>query len=116
MPRKPIGEISFAQVYPMYLAKIERKDRTEAELIDVIGWLTGYDAAGLRRQVERDANFERFFADAPAYNPMAGAITGVICGYRVEEIEDPLTRKVRQLDKIVDELAKGKPLAKIKRK
>lgn len=115
MPRKTIGEISFAKVYPMYVQKVERKGRTRAELDEVIHWLTGYDRSGLDAQIAKDADFAGFFADAPQLNPKRGEIKGLICGYRVEEIANPLEQKARQLDKIVDELAKGKTLEKIKR-
>lgn len=115
MPRKPIGAISFAQVYPLYVQKVERKGRTRGELDEVIHWLTGYDREGLDAQSARDADFATFFAEAPRLNPKRGDITGLICGHRVEKIADPLEQQVRQLDKIVDELAKGKALEKIKR-
>jgi hypothetical protein len=115
MPRKAIGAISFAKVYPMYVQKVERKGRTKAELDEVIDWLTGYDRAGLDTQIAKDADFATFFAEAPRLNPARGQITGLICGHRVEDIADPLEQQVRQLDKIVDELAKGKALEKIMR-
>ena len=103
-----------ASVYPLYLAKVERKGRTKAELDEVIGWLTGYDAAALYSRLESGATFEDFFADA-RLNENASLITGSICGVRVETIEDPLMQKIRYLDKLVDELAKGKPMEKILR-
>ena len=106
---------SFASIYPLYLAKVERKGRTQAELDEVIGWLTGYDTAGLQRVIARGVTMEGFFAEAPAFSPYAALITGVICGYRVEEIEDPLMQRIRYLDKLVDELAKGKKLESILR-
>jgi hypothetical protein len=106
---------SFASIYPLYLAKVERKGRTQAELDEVIGWLTGYDSAGLRDVIDREVTMEGFFAQAPAFTPYAGLITGVICGYRVEQIEDPLMQRIRYLDKLVDELARGKKLASILR-
>ena len=115
MPRMNIRAIKFAKVYPMYVQKVERKGRTKAELDEVIGWLTGYDDAGLADQIARETDFETFFADAPRLNPNRSQITGLICGYRVEEIEDPFEQKMRQLDKVVDELAKGKKMEKIKR-
>lgn len=115
MARKTIGEYEFGKVYPMYVQKVERKGRTEAELNEVIAWLTGYDDAGIAAQIANGNTFEAFFAGAPDLNPAADQIKGVICGYRVEEIEDPLTQKVRWLDKIIDELAKGKAMEKIKR-
>ena len=105
----------FASVYPAYVNKVERKGRTRDELDRVICWLTGYDAAGLARQIESRANIEQFFAQAPAMHPNRALITGVVCGVRVEEVEDPLMRQVRQLDKLVDELAKGKAMEKILR-
>jgi hypothetical protein len=115
MARKTIGAISVAKVYPMYVQKAERKGRSRVEVDDLIQWLTGYDAAGLAAQLERDIDFATFFAEAPAWNPASAQITGLICGYRVEEIEDETERKVRQLDKIIDELARGKALDRIKR-
>lgn len=107
--------MSFASVYPLYVEKVERKNRTQAELDDVISWLTGYDAEGLRKTIADEIDLETFFADAPAMNPNASLITGVICGYRVENIEDPLMQKIRYLDKLVDELARGKKMASILR-
>ena len=115
MPRMNIRAIKFAKVYPMYVQKIERKGRTKAELDEVIGWLTGYDDAGLADQIARETDFETFFAEAPKLNPNRTLIKGVICGYRVEEIENPIEQKVRWMDKVVDELAKGKKMEKIKR-
>lgn len=103
-----------ASVYPLYLAKVERKGRTKAELDEVIGWLTGYDEAGLAGQLRSGATFEDFFAHA-RLNENAPLITGSICGVRVETIDDPLMQKIRYLDKLVDELAKGKPMEKILR-
>ncbi len=110
-----IFAMPFAKVYPAYLNKVERKGRTREELDQVIRWLTGYDARGFARQLEKAVSLERFFAEAPKYHPDASLITGVVCGVRVEEVEDPLMRKVRQLDKLVDELAKGKSMEKILR-
>lgn len=115
MPRKAIGEIIFAKVYPMYVQKVKRKGRTQAELDEAIRWLTGYDDAEIAGQIARETDFATFFAEAPALNPNAVKITGLICGYRVEEIEDPLTRQVRWLDKLVDEIAKGKAMSKVLR-
>ena len=106
---------SFASIYPLYLAKVERKGRTQAELDEVIGWLTGYDTAGLQRGIARGVTMEGFFAEAPAFSPYAALITGVICGYRVEEIEDPFMREIRHLDKLVDEVSKGKAMEKVLR-
>ena len=107
-----IAKMSFASVYPHYVTKIEKKGRTIAELHQVIEWLTGYDEKMLKAIIEEKANFESFFQNA-TINPNAGLITGLICGYRVEEIENPLTQQVRYLDKLVDELAKGKKMEKI---
>jgi hypothetical protein len=115
MAKRSVGRIKFSSVYPLYVQKAERKGRTRQEVDQVICWLTGYDADGLRRQVEADVDFETFFAEAPAMHPKRALIKGVVCGVRVEAIEDPLMREVRYLDKLVDELAKGKPMAKILR-
>lgn len=115
MARMNLHTIKFSKVYPMYVQKVERKGRTKAELDEVIGWLTGYDGSGLDDQLARETDFATFFAEAPRLNPNRDRITGVICGYRVEDIEDPFEQKLRQLDKIVDELAKGKAMEKIKR-
>ena len=105
----------FATVYPLYVAKAVRKGRTQDEVDRVICWLTGYDQAGLIRQIERKVDFETFFSQAPAMHPNSALITGVVCGVRVEEVEHPLMQKIRQLDKLVDELAKGRPMEKILR-
>ena len=105
----------FASVYPAYLKKAERKGRTKEEVDQVICWLTGYDRAGLLKQLERKADFKAFFREAPAMHPNSALITGVVCGIRLEDVEDPLMKKIRQLDKLVDELAKGKALDKILR-
>lgn len=109
-----IANMTFASVYPHYVAKVEKKGRTVEELHQVISWLTGFNEKDLRRLIKQDATFEEFFAEATV-NPNASLITGAICGYRVEEIETPLTRQVRYLDKLVDELAKGRKLEKILR-
>jgi hypothetical protein len=106
---------SFASVYPHYLQKVERKGRSKAELDQVITWLTGYDEAGLANVLADEVTFEAFFADAPAWNPDASLITGLICGVRVEQIEDPLMQKIRYLDKLVDEVARGKQMDSILR-
>lgn len=111
MARHRIFGTSFASIYPHYVTKVERKGRTRAELDQVIAWLTGYDDAGLQTVIETEVDVETFFAQAPAFNPAASLITGVICGYRVEDIEDPLMQKIRYLDK----LAKGKAMAKVLR-
>jgi len=110
-----VFRMAFAGVYPHYVAKAEKKGRTKQELHAVITWLTGYDERTLQQQIEKKADFQTFFAQAPRINPNVSKITGVICGYRVEEIEDPLMRQIRYLDKLVDELAKGKALDKILR-
>jgi hypothetical protein len=109
-----IAKMIFASVYPMYLAKVEKKGRTKAELHQVIEWLTGFDNKKLQDLIKENVTFETFFQQA-SLNPNAVLITGVICGYRVEEIEDPLTQQVRYLDKLVDELAKGRKMEKILR-
>jgi hypothetical protein len=110
-----IFKTAFAAVYPLYVQKAERKGRTHDEVDEVICWLTGYDRAGLEQQIERKTDFETFFAEAPAMNPNSSLITGVVCGVRVEEVADPLMKRIRQLDKLVDELAKGRALEKILR-
>jgi len=110
-----IFKVSFASVYPHYIAKAEKKGRTKAEVDEIIRWLTGYSQKQLDAQIERKADFENFFADAPALNPARSEIKGLICGIRVEEIEDPLMRELRYLDKLIDELAKGKAMEKILR-
>jgi hypothetical protein len=111
-----IFKMSFASVYPHYLAKAEKKGRTREELHAIIQWLTGYDEQTLKQQIAQKVDFEAFFAQAPQLNPNVSQITGMICGYRIEEIEDPLMRKIRYLDKLVDELAKGRAMDKILRK
>jgi len=116
MDKARIYNMSFAGVYPMYIQKVEKKGRTKAEVDTLIFWLTGYDEHTLQQQIDRKTTFETFFAEAPRMNPNASKITGVICGYRVEEIEDKLVQQVRYLDKLVDELAKGKVMEKILRK
>ena len=115
MQNTRVFKMPFASVYPHYVAKVEKKGRTKEELHEVIEWLTGYDEKALQQVIEKKTDFETFFAKA-TINPNAGKITGVICGYRVEEIEDPLMQQIRWLDKLVDELAKGKALEKILRK
>lgn len=111
-----VYKMSFVSVYPLYLKKIETKGRTKEEMDEIIYWLTGYDEKSLKTQMEKKVDFETFFAEAPAMNPNAAKITGVICGDRVEEIKDPVIQKVRWLDKLIDELAKGKAMDKILRK
>lgn len=109
-----IAQLTFASVYPMYVAKLERKGRSKKELHQVIQWLTGFDDKKLRELIKSNVTFETFFRQA-SLNPNAHLITGIICGYRVEEIKDPLTRKVRYLDKLIDELAKGRTMQKVLR-
>lgn len=116
MDNSRVYKMIFASVYPMYIQKAEKKGRTKEEVDTLICWLTGYNKKTLQAQIDKKSNFETFFADAPALNPNASKITGVICGYRIEEIEDKLMKKVRYLDKIIDELAKGKAMEKIMRK
>jgi hypothetical protein len=106
---------SFASVYPHYVAKAERKGRTKAEVDEIVRWLTGFDQAALEEQIARKTDFETFFAEAPRPNPARAEIKGVVCGVRVEEVADPLMREIRYLDKLIDELAKGKAMAKILR-
>ncbi len=108
--------MTFASVYPHYIAKAEKKGRTKAEVDEIIFWLTGYDEKGLQKVIDDKTDFEHFFTQAPNINPNVSKITGVICGYRVEEIEDDIMQKVRYLDKLIDELAKGKAMEKILRK
>ncbi|HCO18996.1 DUF2200 domain-containing protein [Gudongella oleilytica] len=110
-----IYKMSFAKVYPMYIAKAEKKGRTKEEVDLIILWLTGYSKEEFERQLERQSDFETFFREAPAMNPLRSQIKGVICGVRVEEIDEPLMKEIRYLDKLVDELAKGKPMDKILR-
>lgn len=110
-----IFAMKFASVYPLYIQKAERKGRTRAEVDQIICWLTGYDQVGLQRQIEQQTDFQTFFAQAPAIHPNSSLIRGVVCGVRVEDIEDPLMQKIRYLDKLVDELAKGKSMEKILR-
>lgn len=116
MPPHKIFSMKFAKVYPLYVQKAERKNRTKAEVDQVIRWLTGYTQAGLQKQIRQETDFEGFFANAPAMNPDRSLIKGVVCGVRVEDVEDPLMRNIRYLDKLVDELAKGKAMDKILRK
>ena len=116
MKKHRIFTTAFASVYPHYVAKAEGKGRTRQEVDEVVRWLTGYSPEALAELVERRTDFETFFGEAPALHPNAVKITGVICGVRIEEIEDPLMRNIRYLDKLVDELAKGRPMDKILRK
>jgi len=111
-----VFKMSFASIYPLYRQKVEKKGRTKAELDTVLFWLTGYDKKTLQNQIDKKVDLEAFFAKAPQLNPNVSKITGVICGYRVEEIEDKLMQKIRYMDKLVDELAKGRKMEKILRK
>jgi len=115
MPKHNIFAMPFSRVYPLYVQKAERKQRTKAEVDQIICWLTGYDLAGLRQQIEQEHDFETFFAQAPAMHPNRSLIKGVVCGVRLEEIEDPLMQKIRALDKLIDELAQGRAMEKILR-
>jgi hypothetical protein len=116
MANHRIFAMPFSKVYPLYVQKAERKKRTKAEVDQIICWLTGYSAAALRQQIKKETDFETFFAQAPAIHPNSSLIKGVVCGVRVEEVEDPLMRKIRYLDKLIDELAKGKEMDKILRR
>lgn len=113
MPRHPVFAMAFAKVYPLYVQKAERKNRTREEVDRIICWLTGYDSEGLQREIERGTDLETFFARAPAIHPNISLVKGVVCGVRVEAVEDPLMRQIRCLDKLIDELAKGKAMEKI---
>ena len=115
MPKHHVFAMKFARVYPLYVAKAERKNRTREEVDRIICWLTGYDEVGLRQQIEHESDIETFFAQAPALHPNRSLIKGVVCGVRVEDIEDPLMQEIRYLDKLIDELAKGKTMEKILR-
>jgi|SRR5690606_17379481 len=115
MPAHRIFAMPFSKVYPLYIQKAERKNRTKDEVDQVIRWLTGYSQADLEKQIERQSDLETFFAEAPAMNPNASLIKGVVCGVRVEDIDDPLMQKIRYLDKLIDELARGKAMEKILR-
>lgn len=115
MPKHRIFGTSVASVYPLYVQKAERKGRTRAEVDRIICWLTGYGEEGLHEQLRQGSDFATFFARAPAIHPKSALIKGVVCGVRVEEVEDPLMRQIRYLDKLIDELAKGKPMEKILR-
>ena len=115
MTNERVFAMSFASVYPHYVKKAETKGRTKEELDQIIRWLTGYTKAGLAKQIDKRTSFREFFEKAPKFNPNASLIKGVVCGIRVEEIEDPLMQKIRYLDKLIDELAKGKKMDKILR-
>ncbi len=110
-----IFSMAFAKVYPLYVQKAERKGRTQAEVDQIIRWLTGYTAAGLKKQIAKETDFRTFFAQAPEMNPQRALIKGVVCGVRVEDIEDPLMQEIRYMDKLIDELARGKAMEKILR-
>lgn len=116
MDNTRVYKMPFASVYPLYIQKAERKGRTKAEVDNIIFWLTGYNKQTLQKQIDKKVDFETFFSEAPQLNVNVSKITGVICGYRVEEIEDPLMQKIRYLDKLIDELAKGRTMEKILRK
>ena len=117
MDKKPrVFTMSFASVYPLYVRKAEKKGRTKEEVDEIIAWLTGYRGEQLQHAIDSKVDFEAFFAQAPAMNPNAGLIKGVVCGVRVEDVADPLMKKIRYLDKLVDELAKGKKMASILRR
>lgn len=115
MPKHRIYTMSFASVYPLYIAKAEKKGRQKTEVDEIIRWLTGYSQKKLEAQIEKQTDFETFFAKAPKLNPARKLITGVICGMRVEDIKEPLMQEIRYLDKLIDELAKGKAIEKILR-
>lgn len=113
MKKEQVYKMPFSKIYPMYVQKAEKKNRTKEEVDALVFWLTGYDGDGLRRQIEKEVDLEKFFAEAPQINPESEKITGTICGIRIEEIEDSLMQKIRRLDKLIDDLAKGKPIEKI---
>jgi hypothetical protein len=115
MPKHRIFTTAFSKVYPLYVQKAERKNRSKDEVDRIIRWLTGYSQAGLKKQIDAQSDFETFFSQAPALHPNSSLIKGVVCGVRVEEVEDPLMQKIRYLDKLIDELAKGKAMEKILR-
>lgn len=116
MAKHRVYTMQFGKVYPLYVNKAEKKGRTRAEVDQIIRWLTGYTDEGLKKQIDAEKNFEAFFAEAPAMNPSRELIKGVVCGVRVENVEEPLMREIRYLDKLVDELARGKAMEKILRK
>lgn len=116
MAKHPMFAYKFSKIYPLYVQKVERKERTKKELDQVLCWLTGYTPTQLKKQIDGENDLEAFFADAPKVNPKCSLITGVVCGIRVEEIKDPLTQKIRWMDKLVDELANGKTMEKILRR
>ncbi len=116
MPKPQLSKMKFSRIYLLYVAKAERRQRTQEEVDEIILWLTGYDEAGLHRQIEQENDLETFFAQAPLIHPNSALIRGVVCGVRVEDIQDTLMKKIRYLDKLIDELAKGRPMEKILRK
>jgi len=116
MTKQHIYTMSVARVYPLYVAKAEKKGRTKTEVDEIIRWLTGYNQEGLEAQLEKQTDFETFFSEAPQMNPLRALIKGVVCGVRVEDIEEPTMQEIRYLDKLIDELAKGKAMDKILRK
>ena len=115
MAEHKIYKMNFSKVYPLYIKKVERKDRTKEEVDEIIRWLTGYSDEALQAQIEKEVNFEEFFDQAPELNPARREVKGVICGVRVEDIEEPLMQEIRYMDKMIDELAKGKKMEKILR-
>jgi len=115
MENNKVFAMKFSKIYPMLVSKAEKKNRTKQEVDEIICWLTGYDESGLERQLRDDVDYKTFFHEAPRMNPNCARIKGTICGIRVEEIQDPLMQKIRYLDKLIDELAKGKPMSKILR-
>lgn len=116
MSNQKIHKMSFTKVYPLYISKAEKKGRTKSEVDEIIRWLTGYSQEELDRQLEKQVDFDAFFTEAPQLNPARALIKGVVCGVRVENIKEPMMREIRYLDKLIDELAKGKPVEKILRK
>ncbi len=115
MDNRRVFKMSFASVYPLYVQKVEQKGRTKKEVDEAICWLTGYSPQALAKQIKEKKDLETFFTEAPSLHPNAKKITGVVCGVRIEDIEDPLMQRIRYMDKLVDELAKGRPMAKIRR-
>lgn len=116
MEKQSVYKIKLSKIYPLLIQKAEKKSRTKQEVDEIIFWLTGYDEAELERQLQNDIDYQTFFEEAPCMNPNCSLITGSVCGVRVEEIEDPLMRNIRYLDKLIDELAKGRPMERILRK
>lgn len=115
MPKTDIASMKFSAIYPLYVQKAERKDRTKADVDEILCWLTGYDQEGLESQIDKESDIRQFFGEAPQIHPNSSLIKGVVCGIRVEDIEDPLIQKTRYMDKLIDELAKGKAMEKILR-